>query len=348
MSQLAAQIAVVDPLKSTDWNERLLGLGQGTIFHSSNWARLLAESYGYHPTYLTLWDQGDFKGCLPLMEVQSAITGRRGVCLSFSDYCGSVVERRADFELLLERALHFGKMKGWRYVEFRGEEFLDTELAAKSYVHDVLELSDDVRLMQSRLRDSTARNIKKAVKEGVTVEISRSLQGVREFYKLHCLTRKRHGLPPQPALFFDKMHEHVISQNLGFTVLARQGKDILAGVICLHFGKNALYKYGASDAAFQHARANNLVMWEAIKRCAGEGFSSFSLGRTDLDNTGLLAFKNGWGGNRTLLNYHKYEFASQGFVQDRDRNLSLCNKLLSKLPVDVLKILGNVMYRHLG
>lgn len=348
MTGTKGDVAIVNPLEHPDWNEALLCRGQGTIFHSANWARLLADCYGHQPAYLSLSEHGAFRGCLPAMEVNSVLTGRRGICLSFSDYCGSLVEGPGDFQLLFDGILELGRKSGWRYAEFRGEAFLDKELPARVYAHHLLELSGDERSMHSRLRENTARNIRKAVKEGVTVDICQSLQGVRDFYRLHCLTRKRHGVPPQPSRFFDKLHEHVISQGFGFTALARQGQVPVAGIICLHFGSNAVYKYGASDTRFQHLRANNLVFWEAIKRCAGEGFRSFSLGRTDLDNEGLLAFKNGWGASRTVLNYYRYDFAASGFVCNRERNLEVYRNVLRKLPVNVLRMLGKLAYRHMG
>ena len=348
MTGSEAKVAVVNPLRSAQWNDTLLGCGQSTVFHTANWARLLAECYGYHPAYFTLSEQGAFKGCLPVMEVHSMLTGRRGVSLSFADCCGALARGPEDFGLLFDSVLELGRMSGWRYVEFRGEPYLAKELPARAYADHCIELSLDERLMHSRLRENTARNIRKAQKKGVAVEICRSLQGVREFYRLHCLTRKRHGMPPQPVHFFEKLHEHVIAQGLGFTALARHGETCVAGIICLYFGSNALYKYGASDESFQQLRANNLVMWESIRRCAQEGFSSFGLGRTDLDNEGLLAFKEGWGGVRATLNYYRYEFAKSGFVGDTGRNMEPLHKLLRALPVGVLKLIGRLAYRHAG
>ena len=191
MNALTEKVAVVNPLKNPDWNSMLIKCGQGTIFHSANWARLLSDSYGYQPEYLTVSGNGTLKGCLPVMEVNSFLTGRRGVSLSFSDYCGSLVTGPEEFQPLFERTLELGRKNGWRYMEFRGEKFLNNELPAKVYAHHLLELSPDELVMHSRLRESTARNIRKAVKEGVTVDICRSLQGVRDFYSMHCLTRKR-------------------------------------------------------------------------------------------------------------------------------------------------------------
>lgn len=342
------KVAVVNPLNVPAWNDTVLTCGNGTIFHSANWAKLITETYGYHPTYFTLSDQGTFIGCLPVMEVNSLLTGRRGVCLSFSDYCGAVVKGSADFMSLFNSILELGRMSDWRYVEFRGEEFLTDQLPSKVYAHHVVELTKDEKVMYSNLRESTARNIRKAAKEGVAVSTCRTLQSVREFYRLHCLTRKRHGLPPQPSRFFEKLYEHVISQGFGFTALARKGQVPVAGVICLHFGRNAIYKYGASDASYQHLRANNLVLWEAIRKCASDGLGSFSLGRTELNNEGLMTFKNGWGANSTILNYYRYDFLTSRFVRDHERNMTVYRELLRRLPVNVLKMIGKVLYPHIG
>ncbi len=349
MSIMPSQrVDIVDPLQSTelcDWLEDAKG---STIFHSTSWARVLAESYGYKPVCVVLSERGNCRGCLPVIEVDSAITGRRGVCVSFSDYCGALIESPGDFKLLFDNLLEYGRIRRWRHIEFRGESCLGDAEPSKVYAHHVVELSDDEAVMLSRLRNSTARNIQKAVKEGVTIDIGRGLEALLDFYHLHCLTRRRQGLPPQPRSYFEKLHEHVIAKGLGFTALARQGNITVAGMVCLHFGRNAIYKYGASDTDFQHLRANNLLFWETMKKCGREGFDYFSLGRTDLDNEGLLNFKNGWGGTMTSLNYYRYDLARSRFVCDRERNLKACREVLKRLPVKVLRMLGEFAYRHVG
>jgi hypothetical protein len=344
-----ATVTVVNPLRQQQWNQSLLGSGLGSIFHTANWARLLAESYGFHPAYLTLTEHGALRGCLPIMEVKSFLTGKRGVCLSFSDNCPALAREDTEFQILFESVLELGRMSGWRYVEFRGEPFLSDQLPARAYAHHEIELLDDEASMHSRLRKGTASSIRKADKEGVTISLSSSREAVREFYRLHCLTRQRHGLPPQPGLFFDNLHRHVIAEGLGFTALAHYQGKAVAGLICLHFGDRAVWKYGASDDAYRHLSANNLVLWHTIKTCAKRGFKSLSLGRTDLDNDGLLTFKNGWGAVRTPLNYYRYDFAKRGFVGGgKSRDLGAVRQVLRLLPVDVLKLLGQISYRHIG
>lgn len=282
------------------------------------------------------------------MEVDSAFTGKRGVCLCFSDYCSAIVESEEDFGLLLDSVLKYGRARKWRYAEFRGDSHLASEKPSEVYAHHVIELCNDEKLMLSRVRKSSVRNIHKAVKEGVAIEMGTSLQGVLEFYRLHCLTRRRQGLPPQPRSYFVKLHEHLISRNLGFTALARDGGAAVAGLICLHFGSNAIYKYGASDPRSQHLRANNLLFWELIKKCGRDGFDSLSFGRTDPDNEGLLNFKNGWGGNKTELYYYRYDFSKNEFVRAQERKLGVYRQVLKRLPVTFLRGLGKIAYRHIG
>jgi hypothetical protein len=348
MKTVRSKVSVVNPVTAHNWNSFVANYSNSTIFHSANWARLLAETYGYHPTYLTLTDDQSFTGCLPIMEVSSLFTGRRGVSLTFSDYCGALVGSTKEFTTLFDRALELGQISGWRYAEFRGEHYLENDFSAKSYLHHEISLVSDEKEMQSSLRESTARNIRKAIKEGVSVEMSDSLQAVQEFYRLHCLTRKRQGVPPQPWQFFENLHKILIAEGLGFTALATHSDRTVAAIICLHFGSHAIYKYGASDFQFQHLRANNLVLWHSIMRCAREGYRTFSLGRTDVDNEGLVAFKNGWGGRTTTLKYYRYDFATRRFVSSSETDMLTCKEVMRKLPVPLLRILGTLAYRHMG
>lgn len=341
-------VKLIDPLKDARVSQWLERTREATIFHSASWARLMVDSYGYRPLYFMLYDSGICRGCLPVMEVDSVFTGKRGVCLSFADYCGAIVEGVEDFALLLQAVLDHGRSSGWRYAEFRGEARLANEMASEVYAHHQIELSPDEELMLSRLRKSTARSIHKAVKEGVTVAIGTSLQETLEYYRLHCLTRRRQGLPPQPKRFFIDMHRCLIERGLGFIALARRGDTTLAGVVCLHFGMNAIYKYGASDLEQQQLRANNLLFWELIKKCGRDGFRYLSLGRTDPKNEGLLNFKNGWGGSMSDLNYYRYDFTSGSFGAGEGTNLEPYRQLLRKLPVSLLRALGTLAYRHLG
>jgi len=64
----------------------------------------------------------------------------------------------------------------------------------------------------SGLRTNMQRNVKKASKSGVKVEFFNTLEATDEYYKLNCITRKEHGIPPQPRKFFRKIQKHVLAK----------------------------------------------------------------------------------------------------------------------------------------
>ncbi len=133
---------------------------------------------------------------------------------------------------------------------------------------------------------------------------------MHDFYQLHCLTRKRHELPVQPFQFFKKIHEHIISKKSGFIIKALYCNKIIGAAVFFHFGKKAMFKFGASDLNYQRLRMNNLIMWEAIKWYSTNGYESFCFGRTDMENVGLRRFKQGWGTKEYLIKYFKYDLTT--------------------------------------
>ena len=138
-----------------------------SFFHSSAWARVLSESYGYKPLYFTIFDGDAISACLPIMEVNSFVTGKRGVSLPFTDYCEPLVSDPVQFEALLAYAKEYGKKAGWKYLELRGAEGLlpGVEPSAR-YLGHTLDLTIGEMGLFAGLRDSTRRNTKKAERRG--------------------------------------------------------------------------------------------------------------------------------------------------------------------------------------
>jgi len=341
-------LQIINPLEYPDWDELLLTNKNYSFFLSSSWARVLYETYKYEPLYFSSLENGKLSALIPVMDVNSSLTGRRGVSLPFTDYCPLIIKDKRNFQEIIENIIAYGQRGGWKYIEWRGGEnhFQDMTPSSSYYSH-TLELSQNEQEILSSFRGSTRRNIRKAIKEGVHLEICNSLESVRAFYRLNCATRKSHGLPPQPFYFFRKVFEHIISKKKGFVVLASYHKRNIASAIYFHFGKKAIYKYGASERSYQHLRANNLVMWEAMKWYAQNGFRRFSFGRTDPENKGLLQFKQGWGTNEETINYYRYDLTKDVFVEDSNR-VKTSYDLLRKLPSPLLKLVGSLLYKHLG
>jgi hypothetical protein len=338
---------IIDPTQYPSWEKLLLSTPGGTFFHTSSWAKVLKEAYEYSPKYFTEIDGGQISTLIPIMEVRSFLTGCRGVSLPFTDYCEPIANGNNQFEDLLNHVIEYGKKYGWKSLELRsGNKLLPSTVSSVTYIGHVLNLSQSEEQVYANFRDSTKRNIKKALKEGVKAKIYDSLESIKEFYRLNSITRKQHGLPPQPFNFFEKVHDHIISKNLGFVILASIHQENIAGAIFFHFGEKAIYKYGASQLRYQHLRANNLVMWEGIRECTRRGCTILSLGRTDLGHEGLLQFKRGWGTTEQQINYYRYDFKDESFISGRSRTTGFHNTIFRNMPVPILNKVGALLYRH--
>jgi hypothetical protein len=339
------QMRVVDPLRESAWDNVVALHRDAGCFHTSAWARVLHQTYHHRPFYLQFVDGQTLTALIPLMEVQSPFMGRRGVCLPFSDVCEPLMFQPELAGSLRDRLLCFAKQRRWRHVEIRGGQSfqLARDPSTKFYGH-TLDLCSEPEEMLGRFASSVRRAIRKAERSKLSAVVVRNPQALRDFYQLHVQTRRRHGLPPQPLRFFLNIYEHIIKRGLGFIVLARHGARSVAAAVFFQFGKNALYKYGASDKMFQEFRPNNLVMWRGIQFLAHNGAEKLHFGRTDWENDGLRRFKLSWGAEEQTVGYFRVDSSGQCLAA-APGNYAY-KKIFSRLPLALNRLAGSMIYPY--
>ena len=342
-------VVTVNPLRQEGWDSLLSGRSDAWFFHGTAWARVVEETYGHVPVYAARFAGGRLEGLLPVMEVSSPWTGRRGVSLPFTDFTYPIGARGEGAGELYERAMEEGRQRGWRYLECRSSD-ADWPGSSPSLVFlgHWLELGGGEEFLFKNLDGALRRGIRKAEAAGLRIQIDGTLESVHTYYALHCQTRRRHGLPPQPFRFFLSLQRRMLQAGLGFVVTARSGDQPVAAAVFLRQGGHALYKFGASDYAFQHLRPNNLVMWSGIRECAGRGCGRLHFGRTSAGNEGLRRFKLGFGAQEEEIKYCKYDFRARRFVADVDRAEGWFNRVFRSLPPPLLRLAGRLIYPHLS
>lgn len=340
----------IDPCRDGRWEEFVARCPQSSVFHSKPWLCALRKAYGYEPAALISESQGrQLANGIVFCRIKSRLTGKRVVSLPFSDHCEPLVEGPAERDELLARLRQMAMQDGWRYVEVRpctpsalAEGFAPQK---ERYVLHRLRLAPGAAALFAGFNKSNIqRKIRRAEREGLKYEQGRGADFLREFYRLHVATRKRHCLPPQPFDWF-----RALAENLGERCsirLARAGGKPAASVMMLAHKKTLTYKYGCSDGRSMHLGGTQLLFWRAIQDAVREGFEELDFGRTEAGNQGLLRFKDQWGASRSELTYWRFPSPRQrasSIWPDRARELAapLC-------PEVVLKAIGNVLYRHLG
>ena len=341
------QIEIVDPARDPDWDRLVATHPDSTVFHRGAWAKVLSQTYRHKPFYLRCSDRSETVALIPIMEVRSVLTGRRGVCLPFTDLCRPLTFGDCDSEFLIDRLTRMAVERNWKYFEVRGRVSLTPEEPAVAFYGHSLNLCSGLDGLFAGFDSSVRRAIRKAERHGLSVRVVRSKEAVLTFYRLHVQTRKRHGLPPQPIAFFLNLHREIIEPGLGFVVLADNDAGPVAAAVFLHFGEKAVYKYGASDDRQQELRPNNLVMWHGIRFLAESGCETLHFGRTSFHNDGLRRFKLGWGASEETIQYFRYDAAGGVRPPARDKAAGIHNVVFRNLPSGLNCLAGAIIYPHL-
>ena len=146
-------IDIIDPTQFPDWDSLILRHSEASFFHSAAWAMVLQRAYGFRPLYFTIFEGGLLSACLPVMEIDSFLTGRRGVSLPFSDYCEPLASSQEEFQELFTEATEYGKQHGWKSLELRGGgSFLNSHPSSSTYLLHTLDLTGGEKAVYAGIR----------------------------------------------------------------------------------------------------------------------------------------------------------------------------------------------------
>jgi lipid II:glycine glycyltransferase (peptidoglycan interpeptide bridge formation enzyme) len=339
----------IDPLSDNRWDAFVRSHPAGSVFHSTGWLEALRRTYGCQPAALAECDSdGNLSDALVFCRINSWLTGRRIVSLPFSDHCEPLVENDIVLAELIDKLQAIAKMEHCKYVEVRpfsvwlpANPFKETETF---YLHRLDLRSRAENIFKQFHRDCVQRKIRKAEREGLTLRQGRSPEHLRDFYALVVRTRRRQGLPPQPISWFRNVLECL--GGAAAIRLVYKGDLAIAGILTLEHERQMVYKYGASDESFHNLGGMPYLFWTAIQEGIARRMEELDLGRSDLDNPGLIAFKEHLGARRSVLSYWRSPATPK--VTENAWKLRLLARACSLAPDRVLTSAGSLLYRHIA
>lgn len=323
------------------------------MFHTSEWLKALRRTYGYEPFVLTTAAPGqELRNGLVFCHVRSWLTGRRIVSLPFADHCQPLAESPESLEALLMELREEQKHAKWKYIELRPlpggthwENAGGFGRSAEFYFHRLDLRPDRDSLYRGLHKSCVQRKIQRAERERLVYEEGRSKSILAEFYHLFLLTRRRHGLPPQPLGWFRNLLD-CLGEQARIQVVSKDGQPI-ASMITLSYKQTLIYKYGCSDSRFHKLGGMALLFWQAILQGKVRGAQEFDLGRSDMDNPGLAAFKGHLGGACATLTY----FRCPRRLSTRSASswkAQVARTACGWLPDSALTLAGRLLYKHVG
>jgi len=218
--------------------------------------------------------------------------------------------------------------------------------ALSQEVRSTVSLDEDPERVWSRLSRGMQRSVKRSLRQGLEFSVSCGRGDFIQMHRLETLTRKRQGLPVPSARYFLSILE-TLEPGRARVMLAREGGIPVAGIMAFDEGSSILGVFAASDPGRLRLLPNNYLFWRALEWSCDRGYESFDMGLTRKDNTGLLAFKRGWG---TLEEDALQLYHPQRLVTSKDSSLArsgLVRKIFSRVPLPIFRMVGPWVIRQL-
>jgi CelD/BcsL family acetyltransferase involved in cellulose biosynthesis len=345
------QLYTLDPLSDCRWDELVASHPASSAFHQTGWLKALARTYGYRTIVLTSSPPGErLSNGLVFCDVRSWITGRRLVSLPFSDHAEPLLNQTGWSFNLAEWMHTECRQRNWRYIELRPVSVEPQSghpmVQSNSFWLHRLDLTLPVEQLFRKLHKSCIqRRIRHAEREQLSYEKSCTDELLDDFYQLLMITRRRFRLLPQPRVWFRNLIA-CLSPNVEVR-LARKGRKAIASILTLRHRGTIVYKYGCSDETYHHLGGMPFLFWKLIEESKTEGLEEIDFGRTDLDNEGLIRFKDSLGTTRRKLSYFRYPPNARE-ANAVASNLHAIRGLFLILPHALSSQLGRMAYRHIG
>jgi lipid II:glycine glycyltransferase (peptidoglycan interpeptide bridge formation enzyme) len=341
----------LNPLQDPRWQSFVDRHPHASVFHTIDWLEALHRTYGYEPVVYTTTSPGKelFNGIV-FCRIRSWVSGSRLVSLPFSDHCEPLANPQEMAELMgfLKVAR---QRKQWKYIELRpltpdGAARAGDLTKSESFSLQVLDLRPNLdTLFHNFHKSCVQRKIHRAERENLTYEEGRSDALLRKFYGLLLLTRRRHGLPPQPLVWFRNVVA-CLGDRILIRVASKHGQPV-ASIITIRHKEVLVYKYGCSDSRLNNLGGNSLLFWKAIQDAKQNGILKYDLGRSESNNSGLVTFKENWGAVSVPLDYYRLP-ARQPFHLDSVWPTRFAKGVFSMMPDALLTATGRLLYRHIG
>lgn len=98
------------------WDEFVNGLDNSTIYHLSGWKDIVEEAYNLKTYYLFAEEDGEIKGILPLVSIDSKFLGNKLVSMPFVSAGGVLSNSPLADQKLISEATAIAENKGCDYI----------------------------------------------------------------------------------------------------------------------------------------------------------------------------------------------------------------------------------------
>ncbi|OGH12173.1 MAG: hypothetical protein A2857_03295 [Candidatus Levybacteria bacterium RIFCSPHIGHO2_01_FULL_36_15] len=292
------------------WEDFNLGCSNPAYFQSWTWGEV-EKKRGTGVYRFGIFEREKIKGIFQIFEIKA----KRGHFLQIRQ--GPVLKewKKELFMEIINFVKKLAREKSASFIRISpllgvsDQELLDLTAAGfrMSPVHNVdaenrwvLDINKDQKVLLSQMRKTTRYMIKKGENIKINVIRSKDSKDIKLFLKIYYQTAKNKKFIPHSLI--SEEFEEFGKEGDSILYLAELDKNILAGTLIIYYGKEAIYRHGATSFEGRNTPASYLLQWEAIKDAKEKGiirYNFWGIARDDNPKNpwyGLSCFKKGFGG----------------------------------------------------
>lgn len=162
--------------------------------------------------------------------------------------------------------------------------------------------------LMAGMRKNSRYYLKKAIKQGVTVRVSDSIEDMKLFIKMLHEMGERKKVVFMPEHYLMKEYEYMVKSGIMKVLVAEYKRKPVATALIAFYGTEGSYLHAASSDENGNLQAPYLIQWEAIKYALKMGLEKYNFWgvvedakyKPGLPGFGYSNFKRGFGGRLEL------------------------------------------------
>ncbi|MFZ0420463.1 MAG: peptidoglycan bridge formation glycyltransferase FemA/FemB family protein [Candidatus Sulfotelmatobacter sp.] len=318
---------------SANWDATILELG-GSLYQSWDWGEL-REGEGWAAWRIVGKDGCKVRAAVQILERRLPVVGLgimyapRGIVTAPGDYDAireltkwlyEFVRKRRAIALRIDPTILDSdestkdvlRRIGYRWLS---EEQWSVWNRPRAIMKVDISLGEDDIL--NNMRKEHRYCIRRALRDGLTVEINDDLSSLHDFYPLLVKTGQRQQIIVRGIDHFIELHRKFVSGGKGVIAIARENGRALAAIVCTRLGKTCYYLNGGFDWEYRDRRPNQMLHWKVIQWARQTGCTEYDLAGANTKyppseqrSSGVYEFKKGFGAG---LRYYAGYFDLVGY-----------------------------------
>lgn len=282
------------------YEDFLLDFNESLLYYSSKYKDFLEELLNVDSNYLLAIDENEnIQAILPLMVKD----GKLGKVINSLPYYGSnggiLSKTTQAYELLLDEYNKISK-------ESAGSTYITNPLQEniKELDYDILDsrigqwtsldYQENIEeCIMNSFESSARRNVRKAIKENVTVEVDNTQ--IYFLYETHYENITSIGGKAKNKRFFELIDKH-FEQGKDYNIyIAKLNDEKIGALLLFYYNETVEYFTPAAVSEYRNVQALPLIIYQAMIDANQNAYKWWNWGGTWLTQDGVYKFKNKFG-----------------------------------------------------